>query len=188
MDPSDERLIRLSDADRQQAVQRLNDALSEGRLTLPEFEERVAAALAARTTSDLEPHLADLPATTPATPPTGEIKTTAASVKRAGRWLVARRLTIRNKAGSVKLDLTEAVLPGPVVDVVLETVGGSVQIVVPQGASANLDDVELVASTAKAKVPTEPVPGGGPHLVVTGKQTAGSVLVRHQRRFLRWRW
>lgn len=188
MDISDERQIRLSDADRERAVERLNDAVAEGRLTLSEFEERMAAVLAARTAADLEPHLADLPATTPRSPAEGEIKTTAANVKRTGRWVVPRRLTVRNKAGSVKLDLTDAVLPGPVVDVVLDTYGGSVQIVVPRGASANFDDLELVASSAKAKVPTDPVPGGGPHLVITGKQVAGSVRVRHQRRFLRWRW
>src|SRR5690606_8017272 len=41
VDISDERQIRLSDADRERAVERLNDAVAEGRLTLSEFEERM---------------------------------------------------------------------------------------------------------------------------------------------------
>ena len=52
---------RISDADRERAVQRLSDAVTEGRLTVAEFDERVAAVPAARTASELVPHLADLP-------------------------------------------------------------------------------------------------------------------------------
>lgn len=53
--------IRASDADRDAVVERLRRALSQGRLTVAEFDERTAAAYAARTHGDLEVLTRDLP-------------------------------------------------------------------------------------------------------------------------------
>jgi hypothetical protein len=180
---------RISDADRERAIQHLGDALAEGRLTMPEFEQRLDGVLPARTASDLAPYLADLPAA-PAVPEHAELRAAASSIKRTGRWMVPRRLSVHSKAGSVKLDLTDAVVAHPVVEVALEVYAGSTTLVLPRGASVNVDPVELVASSVKVRsqVPTSTEPVGRPHVVVTGTQRASSLLVRHQRRFLRWRW
>jgi hypothetical protein len=56
--------VRASDADRERVVQLLGEHTGAGRLSLPEFEERVSAAYGARLRSDLQPLLADLPAPT----------------------------------------------------------------------------------------------------------------------------
>lgn len=53
--------IRASDADRDAVVERLRRALSQGRLTVAEFDERAAAAYAAKTHGDLEGLTHDLP-------------------------------------------------------------------------------------------------------------------------------
>ena len=53
--------MRVSQADRDRVVERLRTHAGEGRLELDELEERVGAALAAKTRRDLEPLLADLP-------------------------------------------------------------------------------------------------------------------------------
>ena len=53
---------RVGDAEREQAVARLGEHVGAGRLDLAEFESRSAAACAARTRSDLDAVLADLPA------------------------------------------------------------------------------------------------------------------------------
>lgn len=53
--------IRASDADRDAVVERLKRALSQGRLTMEEFDERVAAAYAAKTQGDLTVLTRDLP-------------------------------------------------------------------------------------------------------------------------------
>jgi hypothetical protein len=53
--------IRASDADRDAVVQRLRQAAIEGRLEAHELEQRVHAALRARTYGDLDRLLADLP-------------------------------------------------------------------------------------------------------------------------------
>ena len=57
--------MRASDQDREQVVARLNDAVGKGLLTLPEAEERIAAAYAARFLDELTPLTADLPDPTP---------------------------------------------------------------------------------------------------------------------------
>jgi DNA-binding PadR family transcriptional regulator len=67
--------IRISDADRERATARLRDHFAEGRLTREELDERVTAALNARTAGDLRRVLADLPEPAPVlqeagTPPT----------------------------------------------------------------------------------------------------------------------
>jgi len=53
--------LRASDADREAVTVRLRDAASEGRLEPDELEERVDAALRARTYGELSRLVADLP-------------------------------------------------------------------------------------------------------------------------------
>jgi Flp pilus assembly protein TadB len=53
--------LRASDADRDAVVDRLRQAAAEGRLEPDEFEQRVDAALHARTYGDLAGLLADIP-------------------------------------------------------------------------------------------------------------------------------
>ncbi|WP_052462713.1 DUF1707 SHOCT-like domain-containing protein [Nigerium massiliense] len=52
---------RISDADRDAAVEMLREHYEAGRLDESEFEDRMATALAARIASDLDPLFADLP-------------------------------------------------------------------------------------------------------------------------------
>lgn len=62
--------IRVSDADRDQALSELRAALSVGRLTADEFDERAGQAVSSRTGNELTALLADLPVERlPAPPP-----------------------------------------------------------------------------------------------------------------------
>lgn len=56
--------LRASDSDREQVAERLRQAAVEGRLLAEELEHRLARALRARTYAELDPLVADLPATT----------------------------------------------------------------------------------------------------------------------------
>lgn len=58
--------IRVTDNDRQAAVERLGRALADGCVTASEFDERVARAWAAVTRGDLAGVIADLPPDRPA--------------------------------------------------------------------------------------------------------------------------
>lgn len=56
-----QRNLRVSDAERQAVVRRLERATRDGRLTVGEFDQRVQAAYAAQTRGDLENLTEDLP-------------------------------------------------------------------------------------------------------------------------------
>jgi uncharacterized protein DUF1707 len=58
--------IRVSDADRDRVAARLRDHFAEGRLTPDELDERISAALNAKTFGDLRRVMADLPEPVPA--------------------------------------------------------------------------------------------------------------------------
>jgi hypothetical protein len=82
--------IRISNAERDAAVETLGEHLAMGRLELDEYEERCGKAVAARTRGDLEALFTDLPAPHPdlssATPPaliqrTGQLVRTGSKKK-----------------------------------------------------------------------------------------------------------
>ncbi len=60
--------MRLSDADRQQALDTLGEHFAQGRLTRDELDERSDAVWSAKTHGDLSPIFADLPVQAPARP------------------------------------------------------------------------------------------------------------------------
>ena len=57
--------MRIGDAERDRAADYLRDHLAEGRLDQWEFDERLTAALTAKTQADLDPLFVDLPAPKP---------------------------------------------------------------------------------------------------------------------------
>jgi len=58
--------MRISDSDRDRVAAQLRDYYAEGRLTSEELDERVTAALSAKTAGDLRRLMADLPSPSPA--------------------------------------------------------------------------------------------------------------------------
>jgi hypothetical protein len=87
--------MRAADTDRETVVARLRTALSEGRLELHEFDERVAEAYQAKTYADLDGLLTDLPGVAPvsrsqlAPTPPAPAPVPAASPGTVPRWLAA---------------------------------------------------------------------------------------------------
>jgi hypothetical protein len=71
--------LRASDADREQVAERLRQATTEGRLLPEEFEDRLGAALSARTYGELAAVVADLPA--PGTTIAGRSRAPARRIK-----------------------------------------------------------------------------------------------------------
>lgn len=57
----DQGKLRISNADRDQAMERLQEALNEGRIDLGEFDERTKSALEAKTNAELDLIFDDLP-------------------------------------------------------------------------------------------------------------------------------
>jgi hypothetical protein len=59
-------ILRASDADREKVAERLRHAAAEGRLFADELEERLGAALSAKTYGELDEVVSDLPEPAPA--------------------------------------------------------------------------------------------------------------------------
>jgi hypothetical protein len=183
--PANRPEVRVSDAEREVVVTRLNDATSEGRLTLEEFSERVSAALAARTQGDLDVLVTDLPARTstpalatsypvPASGPRISQITPIGSVKRGGHWRIDRDMEIGAVVGSVKLDLRRAEIAAAVVDMHVRSTLGSVKIWIPQGIAVSVDGTSVLGSRTIAESAAVP---GAPLLRLHIDTVIGSVNV-----------
>ena len=178
--------LRVSDADRNGTLRRLHNAVALGLIDIDEFEQRSSQVSYARTRSDLDSLVGDLPGP-------GAIVTSAAdrvelrgwvgSLKRHGQWMVPTRLALVRRMGSCELDLVQARFAGPVVVVELDMKFGSVEIRLPDGASASVDDVEVYVGSASDRRKNPPAEGR-PHVVLTGRVVCGSVIIRGPRRSL----
>jgi hypothetical protein len=76
--------MRASDADRERVVERLRTALSEGRLDLGEYDERMQQAYSAKTYGDLDGLLTDIPVGQHPVPAAGEAKPKSPT----GEWIL----------------------------------------------------------------------------------------------------
>ena len=151
--------LRASHTDRDRAVEILRVAAGDGRLTADELDERIEAALSARTTGELAVLTADLPAgaalsggVRPGAKDLIRIDQRLGDVSRAGRWVVPRRMEIRAMLGDVKLDFTEAEITGDTlrIDVDLRS-GGDLTLVLRPGIVVDVDDLTVRHGDVKVR-------------------------------------
>jgi Domain of unknown function (DUF1707) len=184
MNNDDLTTLRVSDADRNGTLRRLHNAVALGLIDIGEFEERSALVSQARLHTDLEALVGDLPgpgAIITSAADRVELRGVLGSLKRHGEWVVPTRLALHRRMGSVDLDLTRARFAGPMIVVELDLRFGGLDLRLPDGASASIDDVEVVVGSAndhRRDAPAE----GSPHIVLTGKVVCGSVDIRGPRR------
>jgi hypothetical protein len=176
--------VRVSDADRNGTLRRLHNAVALGLIDIEEFEERSIQVSTARQPADLYALVEDLPsagALASSAADRLELRGWMGSLRRHGEWTVPTRLSLVRRMGSVDLDLTTARFAGPVVVIELDMVRGSVDIRLPGGASASLDDVTVYGGSARDRR-KDPPAEGRPHVVLTGRVVMGSVDIRGPRR------
>ena len=77
-----------------------------------------------------------------------ELRGVLGSLKRQGEWIVPTRLALHRRMGSVDLDLTRARFAGPIVVIELDIKFGGLDLRLPDGASASIDDVEVNVGSA----------------------------------------
>lgn len=182
--------IRVSHADRDQVVDILRDAAGDGRLTAEELDERVEAALTARTVKDLAALTADLPLP-PAEPSTQskdliKIDQRLGTVERTGPWVVPKRMEIRITAGDVKLDFTEAVINHDQLTIDVDLgIGADLLLVTKPGILVNADDLTVRLGDFKIRQFRDE--SNAPVVLrveVTGRIRGGDIVVRPPRRTL----
>ena len=157
-DPPSSPALRASDADRDRVIELLRAAVGDGRLDQAEFDERLDAALAARTIDALTPLTADLIAApgsdsvlalplarTPAEPAAEllTIRERHGSVRREGRWTLPHRLRLNTAWSDVTLDLTRAVRSGPELVIELQVRGGNVELVLAPGMVVDANELSV---------------------------------------------
>lgn len=169
----------ISDDDRDSAVRRLQEAYAEGHITHEEMDERLNHALTARTRGDLAPALDSLPEEKAAD--TSTIAAAGGRIRRRGAWRVPRILKVESAFGSVRLDLSRAVIEHPVVDIELQLGTGGARIRVPRDAIVDIEGLHTGWKDTRYK-PRRPSGPGGPTIRITGALGFGRLKVRHARR------
>lgn len=143
----DDASLRVSDADREQAVAALREHLLAGRLTLAEFSERVEAALTARVGGELARVQEDLPAAASAAGSRRKPARLTAAV--FGRAVRRGRLRLRGRAvaasvfGDLDFDLREATIDHPETEVTVLAAFGNADVYVPEGVNVDVGGITV---------------------------------------------
>lgn len=177
--PGDPHPILASDAEREQTVTRLRDAVGEGRLTLEEFTERIGAVQLARTDQELAALSGDLPAA-PVPVAGGEpdmYRAICSHLVREGPWSLPARSRWRSLFGTIDLDLHQARLSASDSELAIHNVFGTVTVIVPEGLEVVVRGGGLFASQ-KIESPERAPSPGGPRLVIEASGPGGTLHVR----------
>jgi hypothetical protein len=187
--------LRASHADRDQVVEVLRIAAGDGRITAEELDQRLEAALNARTLGELTVLTTDLPAASAHTPTAGpapakdvvRIDCKGSTVRRDGPWIVPRRLEIQVVGGHVLLDFTEAVIAGAALDIDADVHGGTLRLITIPSLDLDIDGVAVEGGSVRVRRPERS--GLAPRLQITiaGHVRGGTLSARPPRRtFLEW--
>ncbi len=185
--------LRASHSDRDRVVEALRVAAGDGRLTAEELDERLEAALTARTYSELAVLTADLPALgaqpgsmAPSQPKDlVRIDCGSGAARRDGQWVVPQRMEVRVTSGAVKLDLTAAIITSPTLKIDAEVRSGALTLITRPGIVVDTDNVAVRSGTVKTRPhPEAPVIL---RVEVSGKVNSGSFTARPPRRTF-WQW
>ncbi|WP_027945676.1 DUF1707 SHOCT-like domain-containing protein [Amycolatopsis taiwanensis] len=193
--------MRASNADRERVAQILHNALSEGRITVQELEERLDAVYAAKTLAELDPPVADLPAVSagavvpsatraPAidsriggTPGSATSIAIMSSSSRKGNWVVPAQHNSFSFWGSVEIDLRDARFAERVSTITAVSIMGSIEITVPDDVVVEVSGIGFMgAFESKDHRDASQPPPGAPVVRVNGLAFWGAVEVTRKPR------
>jgi hypothetical protein len=173
--------VRVSDADREAVVARLQTAVGEGRLDLDEFGERAHAAHAAVFRDELDRLVVDLPAPLPpqrqivAGPPPEDLSSIFGDITLAVTESPPQQAA--TVFGDVRFDLRGLRTDAERIELHLRTVFGDVDVIVAAGVHAELHGRTVFGDR---RVQLAPVPriAGTPLVVVHAQTIFGDLRVR----------
>jgi uncharacterized protein DUF1707/cell wall-active antibiotic response 4TMS protein YvqF len=167
--------LLASDDDREQALVLLRSASVDGRLTVEDLAARADLVHAARTADDIAAATTGLAPGVAVERPEERHRALLSTTERKGRWMVARRSRFAAVFGTVRLDLREAVLPGPEIEIDAVPVLGTVDIIVPEGVH-----VQVTGGGAMSKqsldLPSSAA-DGAPVIRITARGALGTLRV-----------
>ena len=177
---------RASDDDRIQVAQLLSEAASHGRLTLEQYEARLAKAYAATTFDELERVADDLPEameyrrgkTRPA--PSTMLLAILSGFERRGRWNVPGRMTTFTLFGGGVVDLRYADFTAPEVEIHAYSIFGGQTIVLPPEVNVDVQGRGVMGGFDQT-VDGQGAPGA-PKVRITGFSLLGGVGIKRRKR------
>ena len=134
---AEEPQVRVSDDERNEIIDRLQDATTDGRITMEEFQSRSRTVFEARYRGDLDATVADLPvpvaaSAAPATPRRRWLVSIMGASERSGAWDPGTKSVVVTLMGGQTLDLTR--VDADEVSISGVTLMGGTEIIVPRGA------------------------------------------------------
>lgn len=193
--------MRASDVDRERVAQILHRALSEGRITMDELEERLTTVYAAKTLGELAPVTADLPLPAGATThtelepaqtralglPDDRIGGHAGSMTsigimsgavRKGSWVLPPQHNSLAFWGGVEIDLRNARFAEKNSTITAIAIMGGIDIVVPDDINVDVVGFGFMgAFIQEDKSGAAPAPATAPTVRITGLAFWGGVTV-----------
>ena len=186
---------RASDADREQAVETLRHAASDGQLTVEELEQRTTAAYGARTRNELAALVADVSPASARRPETGVtvsqgpggtrwVVSIMGGHDKRGRWRVAPRCSVLNIMGGSDIDLNDAELSEPVTELTMISIMGGGTVWVPHGVDVQVSNFALMGGNG-AELGEEVAPAGAPSIRIRLISIMGGSEVKRGRKLSR---
>ncbi|WP_409497041.1 DUF1707 domain-containing protein [Amycolatopsis sp. cmx-11-12] len=188
--------MRISDADREQVAQVLHAAMSEGRITINELEERLTIVYEAKTVGDLKPVTADLPQTRsaiqPATsralglpddrigghPGSGASIAVMSGASRKGSWVVPPQHNSFAFWGGTDIDLRHARFAEKNTTITAVAIMGGIDIIVPDDINVDVTGIGFMgAFELEDRAGTPAAPPTAPTVKITGLAFWGAVTV-----------
>jgi hypothetical protein len=192
--------MRASDADRERIAQVLHNALSEGRITVNELEERLSTIYAAKTLGELKPVTADLPS------PAGTVEpaTTRAlgfpdqrigghpgspvsigvlsGAVRKGSWVLPPQHNSFAFWGGAEIDLRQARFADRHCTITAVAIMGGIQITVPDDINVDVTGLGFMGGfVLEDKSGAPPAPPTAPTVKINGLAFWGGVTVYRKR-------
>ena len=168
--------VLASDAERGDVVRILERAMSEGRLTPVEAEERIEQAYAARTMGELEQLADGLPVAFGSKGPSRRVPQRTVKlmgdVKLEGALAVDSVLHATAFFGDVVIDLSSATIPPEGVEIRASVGIGDVRVIVPDGTTVRMRSFNVFGDRVEALTP--PLPSG-PVVTVRGRSMVGDI-------------
>lgn len=177
---------RASDDDRIQAAQLLSEAAAHGRLTLDEFETRLAKAYSATSYHQVERLTADLPEaieyrrrkTRPA--PSTMLLAILSGFERRGRWYVPGRMTTFTLFGGGVVDLRYADFTSADVEIHAYSILGGQTILLPPEVNVDIQGRGVMGGFDH-DIEGEGTPGA-PKVTIKGFSLWGGVGIKRRKR------
>lgn len=190
------RELRVSDRERMRVAESMQSAMSEGFLTVDEFDDRTAKVLAARTRGDLAALTGDLPPRLRFDPDydlraarpeqeSGEpvvLEHSLETIKHGAGWIPPPHVLLKAWGGTANLDFAAATLDLPAYRITLDLKGSTARLYLPDGCGLSVGPSISGNSGVKDKRRTMAHEHGRPTFQIDGQMTWSTLKLMGPRR------